>query len=783
MHRLLLPAAWGLLLAQSVSGQQWATISGFLTDAESGESLIAATVAVQGTTMGTVTNDYGFYSLSLPVGTYRFVYSYLGYETWDTLLSLATSLRLNVALKPRIRQLDEVVVRAQVEDANVSEAQMGRFDLPLEKIGQLPVLFGEQDVLKVIQLLPGVQSGNEGTTGFHVRGGGADQNLILLDEATIYNASHLFGFFSVFNSDAILNAQLYKAGMPAQYGGRISSVLDLVMKEGNNRSFHGSGGIGLIASRLTLEGPLVKERASFIVSGRRTYVDILMRPWLQQQEFAGTSYYFYDMNAKVNYRFSDNDRLFLSGYFGRDVFRFRNDYIQFEIPWGNATTTLRWNHLFSDRLFMNTSVVYNAYDFSLSGSQEMVAFQLISGIRDLNVKWDVDYYPSTKHQLKWGGLYIYHVFQPQSFSARSGETEVNPEGIPKRYAHEGALYVHDVWEISRRWKVSAGLRLSVFEQVGPAVIYSFDPLTGEPIDSITYQRGKPIKTFWGPEPRLTARYALNDVSSVKASWTLNRQYVHLVSSNGTTLPTDLWVPSSVLVKPQLGYQYAVGYFRNWWNHTVESSVEVYYKKLLNQIEFREGYTPSVNEPLEHHFVFGSGQSYGLELYVSRQGHGLTGWIGYTLSFTDRMFPDLNRGQPFPYRFDRRHYVTAAAHYPVSKRWTLGAQFVYATGIAYTLPKQKYIIEGNVITYYDAINDYRLPPYHRLDLSANLRSKKDKRVETGWSFSVYNVYNRYNVFFLYNEVEGIFLQDPALHVQAKQVSLFPIIPSVTWNFRF
>lgn len=780
MRRL---SALALLFPLLLHAQQRVTLSGYVQDAESGERLAAATVAVTGTSVGTFTNDYGFYSLSVTPGIYRMVFSYLGYQTLDTLLELNADVRLNVHLLPQVRQLQELVVTAQPQDANVQQAEMGRFDVPMEKLRTLPVVFGEQDLLKTIQLLPGVQSGTEASTGYYVRGGGPDQNLILLDEATVYNASHLFGFFSVFNSDALLNATLYKDGMPASFGGRISSVLDITMKEGNSRSFHGSGGIGLIASRLTLEGPVIQNRASFIVSARRTYVDVLLRPWIQTTDFAGTAYYFYDLNAKLNYRFSDKDRVYLSGYFGRDVFSFNDDYISLNIPWGNATATLRWNRLFSDKLFMNATAVYTDYNFSFSGSQEMVAFKVISGIRDFNLKADFDYYPVANRPVQFGVLYTYHVFQPQSVSGQSGDIEFNPTGVDKRYAHEGAAYAQTHWDFTGRLRLSAGLRLSWFEQVGPGKIYTYDDFTGAVVDSIVYRRGQHMKTYAGLEPRLIVRYLLSERHSLKASYTRNQQYVHLVTNNGTTLPADLWVPSSLMVRPQIGHQVAAGYYRNWLNNRIESSVEVYYKKLLHQIEFREGYTPRVNEMIEENFVFGTGDSYGIEFYAAKKIGRYSGWAGYTLSFTNRKFPDLNQGRPFPYRFDRRHNLSLVASVQLNERWQLGAQFVYNTGIAYTIPVQKYFIEGNVVTLYDAVNGYRLPPYHRLDLSATLLGRKKKPIQSEWSFGIYNVYNRQNVFFIYNEYDGIFLTDPAVTVNAKQVSLFPILPSITWNFRF
>ena len=764
--------------------QEKFTISGYIKDITTGENLIAATIGIKGTSMGTAANDYGFYSITLPRGEYNVSVSYLGYISKDTTVTLYSNLRLNINLKSEAQTLQEIVISStDTKDENVKAAEMGKFDLPMERIKNLPVIFGEQDILKTIQLLPGVQGGGEGSTGFYVRGGGADQNLILLDEATVYNASHLFGFFSVFNSDAILNATLYKEGMPAAFGGRASSVLDISMKEGNNKSFHGSGGIGTIASRLTLEGPIVKNKCSFMVSGRRTYIDVLTKPFVSKtSSFYGSGYYFYDMNAKVNYRFSDKDHVYLSGYFGRDVFTFKNPDITLNIPWGNATTTLRWNHLFSNKLFMNASAIYNSYNFTLDATQQFFEIKLLSGVHDFNGKVDFDFFPSVRHHIQYGLNYTYHIFQPQSISGKS-DTVVFNSPVVKKYAHEMAIYAQDQWDITDKVQVNGGLRFSFFDAVGPATRFIYDPFTGKIIDSINYKTGQSIKTYSGLEPRLLVRYSLNDVSSLKASFTINNQYIHLVSQNSTTLPTDIWVPSSFLVKPQIANQYSLGYFRNFHDNMFETSVEVYYKQLFNQIEFKEGYTPQPNEDLEDNFVFGKGESYGIELYINKKVGKFAGWIGYTLSYTNRKFPDLNSGETFPYRYDRRHNLSIVATYQLSERWSLGAEFVYQTGIAYTLPIAKYFIEGNVVTEYGELNSFRLAPYHRFDISATYSGKKDKKFKSGWNFSIYNVYNRKNPYFIYNDYTGVFLQDPQVSIQAKQVSIFPILPSITWNFSF
>ena len=768
--------------AACATAQQRVTLSGFVKDASTGESLIGAGVSVPQTTQGAYTNEYGFYSMAVTGGTATVRVSYLGYAQLDTTLELTGDMRLNVDLKPKVREIKEVVVRAQREDNNVQATEMGKVELSMDKIKTLPAVFGEVDVLKTIQLLPGVQSGGEGSTGLYVRGGGPDQNLIQLDEATVYNSAHLFGFFSVFNPDALLNATLYKGGIPANYGGRVSSVLDITMKEGNNKQFHGSGGIGLIASRLTLEGPLVKNKASFIVSGRRTYIDALTKPFIDKSDFAGSGYYFYDFNAKANYKFSDKDRLFLSGYFGRDVFSFKSDEFNVGIPWGNATTTLRWNHLFTNKLFMNASAIYNDYNFEITAEQAGFGITLFSGIKDNGTKWDFDYFASGRHEIQFGAQHTYHVFIPNTFSGKSGDVEFKPDNALRRFAHEIGVYALDKITLTEKLEANVGLRYSAFAQVGPYTQYQYDFL-GQKSDSIVFNRGDLVKWYNGLEPRLLLRYSINEKSSVKASFNLNNQYIHLVANNGSTLPTDLWVPSTSVVKPQVGYQYAIGYFRNFKNNMFETSVELYYKDLRNQIEFREGYTPGTDPDLERNFVFGNGDSKGLELYVNKREGRMTGWVSYTLSYTNRKFELLNDGEAFPYRFDRRHVVSVAVNYQLGERWTLGSVFVYNTGIAYTLPIAKYFIEGKVVTEYSDLNTYRLADYHRVDISLTYEGKTRAKLDDSWNFSVYNVYNRQNPYFVYNEVTGAFLQDPEINIQARQVSLFPVLPSATWNFKF
>ena len=762
------------------------TISGYIKDGITGETLIGATISVKGNSRGINSNQYGFYSLTLNGGSYSIVCSYIGYRSVMINIGLRSDTLLNIDLYPGAQLSEEVIVTAKKRDNNVKNAQLGKITLPIEQIKSVPAFLGEVDLLKVVQLLPGVRNAGEGSAGFYVRGGGPDQNLILLDDAVVYNSGHLFGFFSIFNSDAIKNVSLIKGGMPAQYGGRLSSVLDISMKEGNNQKFQVDGGLGVIASRLSIQGPIKKNKASFIVSARRTYIDVLAKQFIKKtSQFYGSGYYFYDLNAKINYKFNERDRLYLSGYFGRDVFDFSNatQSLKVNIPWGNATGTLRWNHVFNNKLFANTTAVYNDYNFTFNAAQNNFELKLASGIRDLSLKQDFDFYPYSKHKLKFGLLYTYHRFTPSVVSGKQDSVVFNPQNAQIKYAHEGALYIQDNWEINSKLNINAGLRYSGFQQIGPNKIYTTDDNNNR-TDSIVYGRGKAVKTYGGLEPRLSIRYSLNDETSIKASVTRNLQYIHLVSNAGTTLPTDLWVPSTYKVKPQLSWLYAAGLFKNFKNNMYETSLEVYYKNMQNQIEYKEGYTPSSIDDTENSFTFGRGWSYGTELFINKVKGKFTGWIGYTLSWTFRKFPGLNFGEKYPAKFDRRNDLSVVAIYEFSKKWKFSATFVYGSGNAATLPQRFYIVGGVLTQEYSRINEYRLPSYHRLDLAATLTPKKNekRKVKREWVFSVFNAYSRKNPYFIYYNQTGS-PYDGTLKVQAKQVSIFPIIPSVTWNFKF
>ncbi|MCC9138417.1 TonB-dependent receptor domain-containing protein [Pontibacter silvestris] len=755
--------------------QQKFTISGTIEDAASGEELIGASVSIKELATGGVTNEYGFYSLTVPQGSYTLVVSYVGYQSQSRVILLENDTSLLFPLERASATLKEVVISSAQKDQNVQSTQMSVNRLEMREIETIPVVFGERDVVKTIQLLPGIKS-SEGGGGFFVRGGSADQNLILLDEAPVYNASHLLGFFSVFNSDAIKDLQIYKGYIPSEYGGRASSVLDIRMNDGNNKKFNLGGGIGLISSRLTAEAPIVKDKGSVIISGRRTYLDLFLK--LSSDEDLNKSIlYFYDLNAKANYRFGEKDRLFVSAYLGRDKFGFGDD---FGFDWGNTTSTLRWNHLFSSRLFSNSTFLFSDYNYDVEiGGDENKSdgLTISSAIQDISLKQDFEYYLSTANTLKFGVSGIYHTFLPGQINPEEN-SNINAIELQEKYAWEAAAYGSSDMTLTDKLKLNLGLRYSWFAQVGPGTIYTYDS-EGDVSGTDTYDAGEIVETYGGLEPRTGLTYLLNEVSSLKASYGRNRQYLHLVSNSTSGTPIDLWIPSSNNVKPQIADQYALGYFRNFNDNAYEGSVEIYYKDMQNQVDYRTGADLIFNENVESQLLFGKGWSYGAEFYLKKNIGNFSGWISYTWSKTERRFDDIDYGNAYPANWDRTHDLSIVGVYKMNPKWTLSSTFVYRTGDATTYPIGKYHVDGEVISRYGQRNENRLPDYHRLDLGATLQLRNDNKFESSLNFSVYNVYGRKNAFAI-NFQEA---KDDPSRTEAVKISLFSILPSVTYNFKF
>lgn len=754
------------LFGISILQAQEFTISGYMRDAESGEELLYATVAVEGTSQGIATNIYGSYSLSLPKGQYKIQYSYVGYGTTTLDINLDKDITQDVELALSKQDLQEVVVVAKQENENVTNTEMSVVSLNMKEIRKVPVLLGEQDILKSIQLLPGVSASSESSSGFFVRGGNADQNLILLDEAPVYNASHLLGFFSVFNSDAIKDVKLYKGGIPAEYGGRASSVMDVRMKNGNMKEWHGSGGIGLISSRLTVEGPIVEDKGSVIVSGRRTYADLLAGPFLDDED--DFTLFFYDLNFKANYKLGEKDRIYVSGYLGRDVFGSDD----FGFDWGNTTLTTRWNHTFNNKLFSNTSFIYSEYDYGFNVQNGGIDVDLDAGIFDYNLKQDYTYFLNTNNRLSFGWQGIYHQFKPSVFAF----DEEAQDAAQEQLALEGGIYIANDQKVSDRLSFNYGLRLSTFSNIGPYTESTFDA-QGDILRQTAHSSGSFYNTYINLEPRMAATYLLNANSSVKASYNRNAQYLHLLSNSTAGSPTDLWIPSSTLVEPVIADQVALGYFRNFNNNNYKFSVEAYYKNLANAVDYKDGAEIFGNANIESELVFGEGRAYGVEFLVEKTKGRLTGWMGYTLSRSERQFDEINDGAWFSARQDRTHDLSIVGVYQLSPKLSVSASWVYATGDAVTFPVGKYFIDGSLVNLYSERNADRMPDYHRLDLGVTWTLKKRDSYLSELNFSVYNLYNRMNAFSIN------FDTNDAGVTEATQLSLFGIVPSVSWNFKF
>ncbi|MBP6303867.1 MAG: TonB-dependent receptor [Bacteroidia bacterium] len=769
----------------------YAQLSGTVLDSLTREVLPGATVSLNETEYVVATNEKGRFSFDLKEGTYTLKVTFIGHNTYTTTVVFTGKKDLKIYLSSSAVQGSEVLVQGRRKDENVKSSEMSTIRVEMSTLKNLPVVMGETDILKSITLLPGIKSGGEGSTGFYVRGGGPDQNLVLLDDAVIYNPAHLLGFFSVFNTDAVQDVEIVKGGMPANYGGRLSSVINVRTKEGNYTKTEGTGSIGLISSKMAVNGPIQKNKSSFSVGARRTYIDLLVQPFLPDS-FKGNGYYFYDLNAKLDFKLGAKDKLSFTAYTGRDVFNFKgNDVRQVSIKtdWGNSFVTGKWQHLFSDNMSMATSLGYNTFRLSTTAGFSQGELILQSGIEDVSLKSDVVYRLPKKGTVKAGMQYIFHTFSPGIATGELGGVKLDVD-VTKKYAHEGALYVNHEWEINSRWLVNYGLRYSLFNQVGPYEQMLFDA-NGEETDSmLQWKSGESVAFYQGLEPRVNVRYQLNNKSSVKASVTKVNQYLHLATSSGATLPSDLWVPSSGLVQPQISWQYVAGYYRNFLDNKIEVSVENYYKTMQNQIEFKPGANLFINQNLEGEMIFGDGLSYGTELLIQKKTGKTTGWIGYTLSKTTRTFEALNNGNPFDYRYDRRHDMSVVINHQLSERWQVGFVFVYGTGNALTLPTGRYAFNIGInniwgiperydnIDQYGPVNNFRMPAYHRADISFTYLRKKTKHWESSWNFSVYNVYNRKNPYFIYFSAE-----DDEAKPAAYAVYLFPILPSVSWSFKF
>jgi len=723
-----------ILAAIPASAQKKYTISGTIKDAATGEVLIGATVKLKEATQnGTASNSYGFYSLSAPEGDYALLVSYVGYAPAAYSVKLNTDKNIDINLSAK-SELTEVVIngRARNND-NVASPQMGVEKLDMSQVNNVPVLLGERDILKTLSLLPGVKAASEGNTGFYVRGGASDQNLILLDEAIVYNASHLFGFFSTFNSDAIKDVSLFKGGMPAQYGGRLSSVLDIKMDEGNNQDYVVQGGIGLIASRLKIEGPIVKNKGSFMISARRTYIDAFLKA-SSDTTVKGSSLYFYDLNAKANYHFDDKNVLYLSGYFGKDVLGLKNT---FGTNWGNSTATLRFNHLFSSKLFSNTSLIYSNYNYTIKSYLPGNDFVAVSKINDINLKEDFQYFASSSHTLKFGIDALHHSLAPGSITSTDSSSSFNTKIIERRYGLETAAYMSDEWHVNNKLSLLYGLRLSGISLFGPGTFSTYND-AGNTVTSAVYKPGQMVKDYFNLEPRLSASYSLNDQTSIKASYNRNTQNIHIISNSNSSTPTDLYVMSSNNIKPEIADQVSTGYFRNFADNVFEFSTEVYYKWLQNQIDYKNGAELILNQDVESQLVYGTGRAYGIELFLKKKYGRFNGWLGYTLSKTERKFDAINNGNYFPATQDRTHDISAVGIYQFSKRWSFSGTFVYGTGNAVTYPNGKYELGGLTTFYYSQRNANREPSNNRLDLGATLEGKPHKKYHSSWTFGIYNI---------------------------------------------
>ncbi|RDK86829.1 outer membrane receptor protein involved in Fe transport [Marinirhabdus gelatinilytica] len=777
-----------LLFTALVFSQERFTLSGVVSEAATGETLIGVNVIIPSLQTGTITNEYGFYSITLPEGTYEVYYSNLGFTTVQKTIMLNENTVENVGMDEDTQQLDEVVIKADVEALNIRKPEMSVNRLTAGTIKKIPVVLGEKDVIKAITLLPGVTNAGEGASGFNVRGGAADQNLILLDEATLYNSSHLFGFFSVFNPDAIKDLTLYKGGIPARYGGRISSVLDIYQKDGNLKRFEANGGVGLVASRLLLEAPIKKDTASFLVGGRSSYAHLFL-PLFDNDNIA----YFYDLNTKISYNLNQNNKLFLSGYFGRDVFEIADS---FSNNFGNATINLRWNHLFSDKLFSNLSLIYSDYYYGLELG--FVEFDFDSGIQNFNLKYDLTNYVSDNLKLQYGFNGIYYKFNPGEINPTTPTSGINPFKLTQKYATENAVYADAEIEITDNLSVQAGLRVSTFARLGQDELNVYEnnnPILYDealdiyqkatPIDTVSFNRSEVLESFVNLEPRVAVAYQLNETSSLKASYNRTAQYIHLISNTTSPTPFDIYAPSGTFIEPQTANQVAFGYFKKFEAFSLEA--ETFYKKINNRLDYVDDADLIANNAVEQILLKGEARAYGLELLLRKTTGKLQGWIAYTLSKSEQRTPGrtpeeigINSGQWYNTAWDKPHDISITAQYELNNKWSFGANAIYQTGRPSTFPTGQYEYNNLVIPVYEARNSSRLSAFHHVDVSATWTPKPNnpKRWKSEWVFSVYNIYNRKNAASLSFRENTDIGQNEAV-----RLSIFGIIPSITYNFKF
>ncbi len=760
---------------ESPSDKGLMVLSGHIKDGNTGELLIGATVYFKDLKTGTISNLYGFYSFSVKPGTYNVDFAYMGYKTVSKTIEIKTNTTLNLELFEDNETIEEIVITSKKTDAHVRDPQMSVQKLQNKDIKAIPALMGEVDVIKVLQLMPGVQATSEGSSGFSVRGGNPDQNLILLDEATVYNSGHLLGFFSVFNNDAIKDVKLYKGDIPAEYGGRLSSLVDVRMKDGNKKKFSGTGGIGLISSRLTLEGPIIKDKTSFILSGRRTYADLFL-PLSSDKAVRDNKLFFYDVNAKVNHEINNNNRIYFSTYVGRDVFKEQFSKMDF----GNQTYTLRWNHVYNPKLFSNLTFVHSNYDYSLGTTEASSGFKWVSKLRDYSVKLDYNYYLNPENTLDFGFQSTLHDITP-GIAFGTGENPIyNRTTVPDAHALEHAIYLGNTHKIGSRLNFRYGIRFSAFQNIGTGTIYDFDE-DYNAIEKKEYKSGDIFNTYSGLEPRLGLSYMLTESTSIKGSYARTRQYMHLASNSTSGTPLDVWFLSSPNIKPQISDQFSAGYFRNFLGNSLEASAEVFYKDMQNTIDFKDHPNLLLNDKLEGELRVGKSWAYGAEFLVKVNKEKFNGWVSYTFSRSWRKIPGIANGKKYLSPYNHDHDIAIVLNHKVSKRGQLSMNWVYTSGAPFTKPTGRMFVGGDVIPIYTSRNKENMPDYHRMDISYTLKqkNKKQRKWEGEWNFAVYNIYGRKNAWSIFFDQDD----NNAYKLTPKKTYLFQFIPSITYNFKF